>query len=201
VPSTAAAPAPRHSRGLQILMTVALLFVALGMVAITSLAVFTDSETVPGNTFTTGTVDISTSPTSAVVAMPAMVPGDQVTAPLTVNNLGTLALRYAVTSNTTEDTLAGALVLTIKSGVSTCTDGGFGADGAVEYAGILGTIAGTAIIGDNTQGDDTGDRVLGAGTNEILCVNVSLPLAATAGQGTTTTATFTFDAEQTTNNP
>ena len=39
-----------------------------------------------------------------------------------------------------------------------------------------------AIIGDNTQGADPGDRTLAPGGSEVLCVNVTLPLAATTGQ-------------------
>ncbi len=192
---------PRHNRSLQLLLTAALLLIALAAITITSLAVFTDTETVTGNTFTTGTVDIAATPATAVVTMPAMAPGDQVTAPLTVDNLGTLDLRYAVTSATTEDTLAGELVLTLKSGVTTCDNTNWTADGTIEYTGILGTIATSAIIGDNTQGADAGDRTLAPGGSEVLCVNVTLPLATTAGQGTTSTATLTFDAEQTINNP
>ena len=191
----------RSSQGLKILVTVALLLVAVAMVAVTSLAVFTDTETVTGNTFTTGTVDIAATPATAVVTMPAMAPGDQVTAPLTVDNNGTLDLRYAITSTTTEDTLAAELVLTLKTGVTTCTNAAWTADGATLYSGVLGTVATSPIVGNTTQGADAGDRTLAPGGSEIICVNVTLPLAATTGQGTTTTATFTFDAEQTVNNP
>ena len=194
-------PTPRRPRVLRILLSIALLLIAAGMVAITSLAVFTDTETVTGNSFTTGTVDIAATPAIAVVTMPAIAPGDQVTAPLTVDNNGTLDLRYAVTSTTTENVLAGELVLTVKSGVTTCTNGGWTADGATLYSGVLGSVATTPLIGSNAQGADLGDRTLAPGGGEVLCVNVTLPLATTAGQGTTTTATFTFDAEQTINNP
>jgi predicted ribosomally synthesized peptide with SipW-like signal peptide len=200
-PALAARPADERSRrSLKVLLSVALLMVAVGMVTVTSLAVFTDSENVTGNTFTTGTVDIAATPATAVVTMPAMAPGDQVTAPLTVDNLGTLDLRYSVTSTTTEDVLAAALVLSIKSGVTTCTNAGFTADGTSLYSGVLGTVATSAIMGNIAQGADAGDRTLAPGGSEILCVNVALPLAATTGQGATTTATFTFDAEQTVNN-
>jgi predicted ribosomally synthesized peptide with SipW-like signal peptide len=202
---TAVLPAPqadqRRNRSLQMLLTAALLLIALAAITITSLAVFTDTENVTGNTFTTGTVDIAATPATAVVTMPAMAPGDQVTAPLTVDNLGTLALRYAITSTTTEDILAAELDLTIKTGVTTCTNAAWTADGTIEYTGILGTVATTNIIGDNTQGNDPGDRTLGPGGSEVLCVNVTLPLPTTAGQGVTSTATLTFDAEQTINNP
>src|SRR3972149_8479991 len=61
-------------------------FIALGV-----LALFTDTASVPGNTFSTGTVDISTSPTSALVTFSNMAPGDAVVNPVTVSNGGSHA--------------------------------------------------------------------------------------------------------------
>lgn len=165
-------------------------------------ALFTDTQGVPANTFSTGTVDISTNPTTALVTFGGMAPGDQVTNPIVVTNSGTLELRYAVTSATTENTLAAQLDLTIKSGV-TCTNAGFGVGGTVIYTtGDLGSMAGINVIGDPTQGAQPGDRPLAASGNETLCFNVSLPLSTDiAFQGQTTTATFNFQSEQTKNNP
>lgn len=182
-------------------MVVLTAFGALAALSITAL--FTDSASVGSNAFTTGTVDISTSPASALVTYSGMAPGDQVTAPITVTNAGSLQLRYAVTSTTTENTLAAQLDLTIKSGVTTCTNAGFGTDGTVVYAtGDLGSTTGVNVIGNPAQGADTGDRTLAASASEVLCFNVSLPSSTgNSFQGLTTTATFTFDAEQTTNNP
>jgi spore coat-associated protein N len=179
-----------------------LLVAALGVATTTTLALFTDSDNVAANTFSTGTVVLSTSPTSAVVTFSTMAPGDQVTAALTVTNGGTLAFRYAVTSTTTEDTLAAQLDLTIKVGVTTCTDGGFGSDGSVIYTtGDLGSTGGINVIGDPTTGGDAGDRTLAASGSEILCINVTLPSGTgNSFQGTTTTATLAFASEQTVNN-
>ena len=165
-------------------------------------AIFTDSQSVDANTFSTGTVDIATSPTTALVTFSDMAPGDQVTNPITVTNSGSLELRYAVTSTTDEDTLAAQLDLTIKSGVTTCTNAGFGTDGTVIYGpDDLGSTAGINVIGNPLQGDQGADRTLAASGNEVLCFNVSLPLdTGDAFQNTTTTATFNFQAEQTKNN-
>ena len=168
-----------------------------------SFAIFTDTQSVPNNTFTTGTVDISTNPTTALVTFSGMAPGDQVTNPITVSNAGTLQLRYAVTSTTTENVLAGQLDLTIKTGVTTCTNGGFVTDGTVIYGpGDLGSVAGTNVIGNPAQGNQGGDRTLNASANEVLCFNVQLP-ASTGNtyEGLTTTATLSFQAEQTSSNP
>ncbi len=187
----------------KLLATIVVMAAFVGLISLSVLALFTDTASVPGNTFTTGTVDISTSPTSALVTFSGMAPGDQVTNPITVTNAGTLQLRYAVTSTTTENTLAGQLDLTVKSGVTTCTNAGFGASGTVIYAtGDLGNTTAVNIIGNPAQGSQAGDRTLNAAANEALCFNVGLPSSTgNAYQGLTTTATFAFEAEQTSSNP
>lgn len=175
--------------------------VASLVVAVTG-AVFTSTATVPNNTFSTGTVSISTSPTTAVVSFSAMAPGDVVTAPITVSNDGTLQLRYAVTSTTTENTLAAQLDMTVKSGVTTCTNAGFSGSGTVLYGpDDLGNSTARAIIGNTAQGAHAGDRVLNASASEVLCIQVSLPLSTgNSFQNLTTTATLSFVGEQTANN-
>lgn len=192
---------PTSRNPVKVLLSVAVLLVGLAAIAVTSLALFTDSESVGANSFTTGSIDINTAPISAVVNMPAMVPGDQITNPLTVSNDGTLELRYAIESTTSEDILASELVMTIKSGVTTCDDANWAADGTTLYSGRLGSSTVDPVIGLTTPGVDPGDRVLASTASEVLCFNVTLPLSATAGQGTTTVAILDFDAEQTANNP
>lgn len=173
----------------------------MATMTVTSLALFTDSETVGSNTFAAGTIDIVATPATAVVAMPAMAPGDQVTNPLTVDNSGSLEFRYALTSATDENVLAAELLLTVKSGVTTCDDANWATDGTTHYSGPLGNTAPVAIFGDATAGADLGDRVLAAAGSEILCFNVTLPFGTTVAQGLSSTATLTFEAEQTANNP
>ncbi|NNE74625.1 MAG: hypothetical protein HKN26_13240 [Acidimicrobiales bacterium] len=187
----------------RIVVTVAVLALTLTTVTISSLALFTDSETVPNNAFSAGTLDLTASPATAALSMPAMNPGDQITGVITVGNAGSIALRYAMPSTTTEDTFAGALVMTVKSGVATCDDANFAVSGTVLYSGPLGTNAPpTAVFGSNAQGVQGGERSLTPGSTEDLCVNVTLPLTATnASQGLTTSASFTFDGEQIANNP
>jgi len=178
----------------------------LGLLAgLSSLAIFTDSAAVDSNTFTTGTVDISTAPTTALVTFSNMAPGDQVTNPLVVTNAGTLQLRYAVSStatNTDGKGLKDQLTLTIKTiDVTTpgtpCDD----FDGTQLYTGDADGTTG-ALVGSNAQGAQAGDRTLDASISETLCFQVLLPSSTgNAFQNATTTATFTFDAEQTANNP
>jgi hypothetical protein len=165
-------------------------------------SLFTATTDNDNNAFTSGSVEISTSPATAFLHMSNMAPGDQVTAPITVSNDGSLDLRYAVTSTTTEDTLAAQLKLTIKSGVTTCTNADFGGSGTVLYGPeILGTMSGTEVIGDPAPGFQSGDRPLDVDGSEDLCFSVTLRSDAIGPMSAATTATFTFDAEQTTNNP
>jgi len=191
----------------KIAATVAIVGVLAGLGTFGALSVFTSTATVPDNAFTTGTVEISTSSDdTALITYTNMAPGDKATEPLTVTNVGTLELRYAVTSlatNLDSKGLRSQLDLTIKSGVTTCTNGGFDADGTVRYGPAdLGSEPAINVIGDPTQGFQTGDRTLAASGNEVLCFQVELPLTTgDAYQDATTTATFTFKAEQTKNNP
>jgi hypothetical protein len=164
-------------------------------------ALFTDTQAVDANAFTTGTVDISTSPTTAMFTVADMAPGDVFYEEITVTNGGSLDLRYDLTSIATDvgdKNLAGQLDLTIASddGAGTCDAAGFATYGTEAYAtGDLGNIDGvTAITLDS-------DRVLAESDAEALCFKIELPLSTgNAFQNATTTATFTFAAEQTDNN-
>jgi hypothetical protein len=176
--------------------------IATTVVSVTG-ALFTDTQSVGANTFSTGTIDISTSPTTAFITFSDMAPGDKVTNPITVTNAGTLQLRYAIQSTTTENTLAAQMDMTIKTGVTTCTNAGFDTDGSIiSGPGDLGSTTGLNVVGDPAQGGDAGDRVLDALANEVLCFQVSLPFSLdNSWQNLTTTATFDFISEQTSNNP
>ncbi len=106
---------------------------SIGLSSALTGALFTDQATVASNTFVTGTVDISTTPATAAVAMTGMAPGDQVVAPLQVANAGSLQLRYSLRSTSDAadaNTLAAALQMTVKTGVTSCTTAGFDTDGA-----------------------------------------------------------------------
>ena len=182
-------PRRRRRRVMAALLGLTVLSLGAGMF---SLAVFTDTDASSG-TFATGTIDIDSSPAVAFNAT-GMIPGDAVTAPLTISNDGTASLRYAL-SVAAPDTLGGALELTVKTVGTGCANW----DGSTVLA--TDTLDGAG-FGDAAQGDDTGDRTLAAGANEVLCFRVSLPLAADdTVQNESSSATFTFDAEQTANNP
>ena len=186
----------------KILITLGVVAALIGALSFSAMALFTDTQSVPANAFTSGTIDISTTPVTALVTFTNMMPGDQVTAPITVSNVATNQFRYALTSTTTENVLAAQLDLTVKVGVTTCTNAAFAATGTTLYAANdLGSTTGINIVGDPAQGAQTGDRTLNGGANEILCFNVSLPSATgNTYQGLSSTATFAFVAEQTANN-
>ena len=188
-----------------ILVTIFAIGVLSTVAGLAGSAVFTDTASVGSNTFNTDSITISTTPTTAFITFTNMAPGDSVqpSAGIVVSNDSTnLELRYAITSTTTEDVLAAALDLTIREIDTEATIACDDFTGAIRYGPAdLGLAAGINVIGDPTQGADTGDRVLAAGTTETLCFLVELPLSATGPEGVTTTATLAFQAEQTVNNP
>ena len=95
-----------------------------------SLAIFTDSQAVTGNAFATGTIDISTTPATALFSVSNMMPGDTNSQTIQVSNAGTGALRYAIsTAVVTGPTLAAQLQLDVYAG-ATCT-------GTALYSGAL----------------------------------------------------------------
>ena len=189
------------------LLVAALLFgtaVATVVTASTG-ALFTDSDSIGANTFSTGTIVLDTSPTTALVTFSAMAPGDLATSTLTVSNNGSLQLRYAVTSTTTEATLAAQLDTTIWDEAAEAVVDGVcdtTAPGVVLYGPAdLGSTTGTNVIGNPATGAQAGDRTLAASASDTLCFRVELPLATgNAFQGLTTTASFGFESEQTKNN-
>jgi hypothetical protein len=158
-----------------------------------SLAQFTDSATSTWS-FTTGTIDISTSP-AVLTAVSPMMPGDVNTQKLTVTNGGTGDLRYAMSTVAT-NALGNQLSLAIR------VDDGSSCATFTGTVVLAATTLNGAGFGSSAQGADPGDRNLAAGNSEDLCFRVSLPLSTgNASQGATSVATFTFDAEQTANNP
>ena len=208
-PSSAVETGPRRRRVVWAVLTLALSLAALGVSA--TGAIFTDSDAVTGNEFVTGTVALDASPTSSLVAFSGgMAPGDSTSGELTVSNSGSLELRYALTSTTDEDALAAQLEMwvwaesdEVDALPNTSCDTAPGANVASYiYEQLdLGSTGGTNIIGDPTQGSQTGDRTLAASANELLCFYVELPVGTgNAFQGLTTTATFDIASEQVANN-
>lgn len=201
-------PRPSFVWGLVLLSVMAIGLMA-SLSGVVGFAFFSDVATNTTNTFSTGTLDISTSPSSAFISYADMAPGDGVVAGLTVQNGGSLDLRYAITSEATNPDGKGLrtqLDLTVWDEAS---EGDAGQTCASSPPGVVlygpDSLAGAteaAIVGDISQGEQPGDRDLAAGASEVLCFLVELPLSTgNAYQNASTSATFRFYAEQTANNP
>jgi hypothetical protein len=180
----------RRRRGL-IALLLGLSVLTLGS-GVFSLAVFQSSDTSAGN-FSTGTIVLDVSPVTVFNAT-NIFPGDSGSATVNVANTGTGALRYAMTSTSTDpDGLGDEINLVIRPGACPSV-------AAAIYTGDVDD----ALFGNPAQGDHplAGDRTLASGANENLCFSWDLPLStATTFQGTSVSTTFTFLAEQTANNP
>ncbi len=166
---------------------------ALAAVSLTtgasSLAIFTDSTTNTGSAFTTGTIDISVTPTTAFFSVPNMMPGDDYTRSVTVHNGGTSELRWGVDSVSTTGT--GGLMDQIDMQI------GFMSAQACNTWDGTGAVASGSLVTIALQ-----DQVLAAGSDDLACFRASLPLnTGNAFQDKTAGTTFSFSAEQTANNP
>jgi predicted ribosomally synthesized peptide with SipW-like signal peptide len=194
----------------RILLTLgAALTVASIGVGATSLAVFTDTETVDA-TFTSGTIILDATKVDALNLSVGgnWVPGDSVTGSVDVENDGTNELRYSL--NTTSTSVAGpnggmlngALTVEVRpidatTPVTKCND--FDGVPVLQAAEVLG--ASNVMFGSVSPTVGTGDVTVAAGATHVLCIRVSLPLATgDTFQGAGTVTTFTFNAEQTQNN-
>lgn len=167
-----------------------------------SLALFGDVVVDGGNIQTAGTVVLTdAAPTTAILTAGNMAPGDETPGSITLDNDGSLGLRYAMTSETTADLTADQAVLAASTLVITTPGADTICDTADDGAVYSGTLA-AAAFGSTVAGGDTGDRELAATTgSETLCFVSTFDLAAGDGaQGGEITTEFTFTAEQTANN-
>ncbi|MBW3662518.1 MAG: M73 family metallopeptidase [Actinobacteria bacterium] len=185
-------------------MLVASLSVAAIATSVTG-AYFTDSDAPTGSGFTTGDVNLALSASTAIVANANMAPGDVEYGTVTVSNSGSLELRYALKSVTTENVLAAQLDLTVwdeSAEADVGTDCSTTVPATTLYAAAdLGSTTGVKVFGDAATGAQAGDRTLAATASEVLCFKASLPSSTgNSFESLTTTATFTFDSEQTANN-
>jgi hypothetical protein len=189
----------RRTRRLLLIATIASSTAMVGAGAYT-LALFTSSATNAGNAFVVGTLAIGVSPTSALITLSGMLPGDSTTGTLTVSSTGNSTLRYAMTTAATNPdgaALRDQMTLVVKT-KDTNTAGCANFNGTQLSSSTLAAGA----FGNPAQGADSGDRTLAGGASEVLCFRATLPgSTGNAFAGAATTATFTFSAEQTANNP
>lgn len=178
-------------RGRALAVPVAVLVASTAsLAALSSGAWFTDTDQISGNVFSTGTIDLDATPNSAAISLSNMAPGDVVVAPITVNNTGSVAMKYTMSGSAT-GSLAPALQTSVRSGVSSCSPAGFDATGAP--VGAPNTVLGAKAALGTRYG-------VPSLASDVLCVKVALPGAATSNvyQNTSATLVFDFDGTQTT---
>ena len=184
----------RRRRRALTLTSVGAVVLAIGG-GVLSLALFGDQKPVV-QPFSVGTISLGVSPASTLVTFSAMVPGNEIDGALTVQNVGTGDLRYAMTSVSTDADgkhLRDVLHLDVERRT--------GCGGTVLET-VYGGAMGGASFGNPQAGPDTGDRQLAAGASEVLCFRASLPLGTDIRYaGAATTVTLTFLAEQVAANP
>jgi len=175
---------------------------------LTSAALFTDTATTGASTVASGSVDLALGGTAATtLAIAEMAPGDATYGVVTVQNSGSLGLRYsAVASWSVGNALTSALRISVRSIASagaTCDASlAWGTGDLASDKGAAGNATSLALFGAASAGADPGDRALGAASGESLCVRLALP--ASAGNEVadrTSDLTLQFAAEQTANNP
>ena len=130
-------------------------------------ALFADTQTVDSNSFVTGTVDISTAPVSALLALNPMAPGDEVNNPITVNNAGNLELRYAI-QRLTDNPDAKALrdVLRLRVGLK----GGAGCDFPY-YTSAGVPIGGRLLVMTQVSGQYARGKIPRTGVWKMKCMS------------------------------
>lgn len=168
--------------------------IVLGFGAVGTLAYWTDSATLAGGTFTSGTLDIKLSGAdnnpaafTTSFALTDMAPGNSKAAAVTVENAGSLDFTYTATG-IAPGALGSLLEFRVVPGGSV-TGSGTGmtcTDGTQTYNATMN--ASSNVISVN--------RPIAAGGSESFCVSATLPTGTTTGQGESTTANFTFNAKQ-----
>lgn len=193
-----------------------LVLAAVGVTALTTSALFTDQDSLAG-TISTGTVVLDADGAQFTMPVGGLAPGGTVVAPLTVQNVGSLELRYAVSMSAATTTPAGGtagsgdLRTQLRTRVlqdATCTEASSAAAPVLgDSSDLVGSEFGlpsalTPIVGDPTTAAQAGDRVLAGVTGtETLCVRVDMARDAdNTFQNVAAELTFQLDSEQTVNN-
>ncbi|MBO3094368.1 TasA family protein [Cellulomonas dongxiuzhuiae] len=193
-----------------------LVLAAVGVTSLTTSALFTDQDSLTG-TISTGTVVLTADGAQFTMPVGGLAPGGAVVAPLTVDNVGSLELRYAVSVSAATTTPAtgtagsGDLRTQLRARVlqdAVCTlDSSAAATVLGDTQDLVDSEFGlpsalTAIVGDPATGAQTGDRVLAGVTGtETLCVRVDMSRDSdNTFQNTAAELTFQLDSEQTVNN-
>jgi hypothetical protein len=176
--------------------------------SLASAALFTDTRATAASTVTTGDVALAVGGSvSSSFAVAALAPGDAKYGVVTVQDSGSLALRYSGQASWgTAGVLPASAQISMRSIASPTApcDGSIplGTGDIVTNVSASSTLStSVAMFGSSSTGQQPGDRALAAATSESLCVRLQLPTSAgNAVANQTSTLAFQF-AEQTINNP
>jgi predicted ribosomally synthesized peptide with SipW-like signal peptide len=187
----------------------------LGLTQVGTLASWTDSATVQGGGFSSGTLDLKVGESAADqltgqggswthtnLTLAAMAPGESVAKALTVGNGGSVALTYNATVVTTNNDLFNAttpgLQVTVVEGA---TVGNTGTQAANSRTGTCTGGTATSLTSTNVSTTASGLHgsvlSLASGATRSYCVLAKLATTApNSMQGKTTSLTFSFNAQQ-----
>lgn len=178
---------------------------AVGIANLTTNALFTDGADVSPSGFVSGTVSIDATAADFALEVPGnhAAPGDHHYRPITVQNVGSLQLRYATEIAGTGDAeLLNYLDFSVQTGL---TEAACTAQSGPATSGVIGQAtlgSATHWIGNAASGDDSGDRTLASGASEVLCLGLHFDIdAPNSVAGDEAGLAITFHAEQTANNP
>lgn len=169
--------------------------VILGFGAVTTSAYWTDQATVPGGSFTAGTLDVKVGDPAVdndppafttAFALSNMVPGSSKDAVLKVTNAGSVAFTFTVTGSATN---SGAGANQMGSALRIAVYPSSDASGACTGTALIANVAPNAL--------SLGRPALSPAAATSLCFRASLPTDADpALQGQATRVTFTLLATQ-----
>lgn len=171
----AARSAAEASKVARVVLIGALVLTALAgpillVLSTASSATFRSELPVDGNRLEAAEIQIDLGASAASTRIANLAPGDVRTWLIDISNDGASTLRYALETTTDTPTLGAALLVSVH-GDGTCS----GAGSQLSLQVPLGGTSPRALLGSTTPGDQQGDRVLGVGETERLCVRVELP--------------------------
>ena len=166
---------------MKILKSLVIVVAMVAMVAGATNAIFTDTDSVVGNTFATGTLDIVVNEgVNKPMSVSNMMPGDSISGWFDAFNQGSLEAEYwfYIDNVTGNAALRDALTIELK-------DGGYtgACDGPIIYSGSLAALIGSGnqtMTSDNNvhAGSTNGGDNIRAGWTQRICQTVTLPESA-----------------------
>ena len=144
-------------------------------------AAFGDNETIGVNRLSSATVEIEPGQDVVPITANNLAPGDRVTGSISVGNVGSLPVRYAIVSEGPSNALTPWLrwEIWLRPDTDEC-DTEPPAEGLLMQGPLVGGPP-AAVFGDVTIGLDPGDRILSPGEQETMCTAVTLSLEAPDG--------------------